>query len=109
MKINYKTPYLYILSLCSLILILSLSNMINSKIALYYSFLGIIIFTIVWIIDLHYNDEIEKIQKGTHESYFGKDDIIEIHGERILLLKLLSIFSLLASVILAISLYYGYI
>ena len=68
-EFNYKNPYFYFLSIFSIILILSLSNIVNSKFALYYSILGIMICVLVWTIDLYYYYEIEKIQSS--DSDFG--------------------------------------
>jgi len=60
-QFNYKTVYIFLLSLFGAIVLLSLMGKINSSIATNYSILGVISCLVAWIIDIqiiHYADEI---------------------------------------------------
>lgn len=95
-EFNYNNPYFYFLSLFSVILILSLSDIISSEFALHYSILGITICVIVWVVDSYYYYEIEIMQNSDNE--FGISDKLEqrIQLQGVLIISLLLIFVILS-------------
>ena len=90
---NYKTAYLFLLSLFGLIIVGSLFKLVNNTSAANYSIFGLICCLFVWIIDQQIIYSAEKI---THTGvYYSRIDDSKIHkilgGRQVLLWVLIVI------------------